>query len=137
MLQNKTTKILTEIGNFFSEKNIKNESASHHLLTFIKSLPSYLIKKHLPKKMKHNAQYSNYDLFILSLLMPGGGIENVKGYIGSYLNKIYLAGKDTFYRFENCADINWRGIQYKVARHIVKLNDKIKVQSSVHSQNAD
>jgi hypothetical protein len=57
--------------------------------------------------------------------MPGSEIENVNGYIGSYLQSIFKAAKDTFYRFENCEYINWRDIQYKIAQQIKNRKDSV------------
>lgn len=126
MLYSKSNKILSEISYFFKEKNTDQEKVSYHLLSFMKSMPSSIIRKHLPIKTAHNAKYSNYDLFNISILMAGVGIENVKGYLGSFLQSIFKAEKDTFYRFEKCENINWLKIQYAVAREIKKRTDEIQ-----------
>lgn len=131
MLHHKSNKILSEISYFFQEKNSDNEKVSFHLLSFLKSMPSSIIRKLMPVKVAHNARYSNYDIFSISLLMSGIGIENVKGYLGSFLQTIFKAEKDTFYRFEKSEAIHWQKIQYAIGREIKKKDDAVQSQAAI------
>ncbi len=107
MLQNKSTKVFSEINSFFTstEKGIFRIMELYKLLNLQRL---QLGQKEMPR---HN--YRKSDLLLGLLLFPIYSIPNVYSYSSHYLRKTFEAQKNTFYRFKNDCRINWRSVVSK------------------------
>lgn len=114
MLQNKSTKVLSELKDFFSSTDkAVNTALSVYNGLHIESLSLSLADL-------KQSKYQKRDLLLLLLLFPLFGVENVRGYFASILSKQMEACSDTFYRFKNNPMINWRSLVYGLNKRILK-----------------
>jgi len=114
MLQNKSTKVLSELEDFFSsyDKAIKTTLSVYRGL----NIDSHTLS--VPDKKQ--SKYKKRDLLLLLLLFPLFGVENVRGYFASVLSNQMEACSDTFYRLKNNMMINWRSLMYGLNKRILK-----------------
>jgi len=114
MLQNKSTKILSEINNFFTS----SEKAVFKTLELFKALNLSNIK--LEIKDYKQATYKKSDILLILLLFPLFSVKNtnnlLKSKLGSYLN----SKKDVYYRFKNNSFINWRSLLNIINKRLFK-----------------
>lgn len=114
MLQNKGTKILSEINNFFtsSEKDV------FKTLELFKALNLLNIK--LEIKDYNQSTYKKIDILLIFLFFPLFSVKRtnnlLKSKLGSYLN----SKKDVYYRFKNNSFIKWRSLL-----NIIRYNFKV------------
>jgi hypothetical protein len=114
MLRHKDNTILSEINVFFTT----NEKAMHTIFKIIGSL-TFSGNRFLGNDMGNNI-YKDRDKLVLLLLFPFFGIKDAYHYGKSSLYGILSCGKDVFYRLLNDGDIDWRSINYGVARKLIK-----------------
>ncbi len=121
MLHGKSTKIFSEINNYFTsqEKAILQIS---NLFAYLK-----LNKMKLNVTQPNQTQHDKRDLLYMLLLFPLFSINKVSGYYESALYKYLSAGKDTFYQFKNDSRVVWRNMLYW-------LNKKLLRKVEIHSQ---
>ena len=112
MLQNKSNRIISEIQSFFST----SEKAAYSLLNVLSSLT---ISRNLFSD-KINTVYSGKNLLLLLLLFPFFEIKDIGHYSCSALYRFVKSGKDTFYRFLNDSNTNWRNIVYSITVKLLK-----------------
>jgi len=114
MLRSKSTKLFSEISDFFnsSEKAI------------LKVMEIYKVIKVTPIKFdKENnwpIEYKRKDLLLGLLLMPLFSVKNATQYLTSALYQYIEASRDTLYRFKNNSNISWRNISYKMNKQIIQ-----------------
>lgn len=113
MLQTKGKKIFSEINDFFtcSEKAIFSVTEIYRTLK-ISSIHMGLTER------KQSAYYKG-DILLALLLFPILSIRNVNGYLSSSLLKYFEAQKDTFYRFKNDCNIQWRRVLNTINRKLL------------------
>ena len=118
MPQNKSTKVFSEITNFFtsSEKGILK------VMELYKALNLYRIKTGVPQMPQ--STYKHGDILLGLLLFPLFSIDNVYSYQTHYLKRIIEAGKNTFYRLKNNPLVDWRSIVAKSNKSLFKQKEK-------------
>jgi hypothetical protein len=114
MLHSKSTKILSEITDFFTS----SEKAISKYIQVMRVLKTETIK--IPKHNNWPVAYQRTDLFNMLLLFSIFSINKIQGYIQSSLQHYMEAAKDTFYRFKNDSSIAWRDIVYMLNQRIIK-----------------
>lgn len=121
MLQNKGTKFFSEVNNFFtsSEKAIFRITELYRVLNISKM--NFGITEH------KQSMYFKGDIFLALLLFPLFSIKNIQNYLSSSLLPYFEAQKDTFYRFKNNLQINWRRVLYSINSRLLA---KIESQST-------
>lgn len=114
MLPCKSTKIISEISNFFTsgEKVISKVVELYKLIKMTNTKLGVI--------QSEQSIYPKNDLFLLLLLFPLYSIANVNCYLSNALSKHLEAKKDTFYRFKNNSLINWRKIMYMVNSMLIR-----------------
>ncbi len=115
MLPNKITKNFKEISKFFVENF---ENSGNAIFTVLDMLN--LNDKTLCLSTNYNAKYSQSIKFILILLMPFFCIKNVANYCKSKLYSKIDCGKDTLYRFKKDNSIDFRKINFCIAKKLRK-----------------
>ncbi len=114
MLRSKSTKLFSEIDNFFSS----SEKA------IIKVRDLYKVIKVTPIKFdKENnwpIEYKRKDLLLGLLLMPLFSVKNATQYLTSALYQYIEASRDTLYRFKNNSNISWRKMSYAMNKRIIQ-----------------
>ena len=118
MLPDKITKKFKEISKFFVENFDNSASAIFTVLDMLK-----LNDKNLYLSTNYNAKYSQTVKFILILLMPFFRIRNVLNYCKSIFYSKIDCGKDTLYRFKKDNSINFRKINFHIAKKLRKCID--------------
>ena len=115
MLPNKITKNFKEISKFFVENF---ENSGNAIFTVLDMLN--LNDKTLCLSTNYNAKYSQSIKFILILLMPFFCIKNIANYCKSKLYSKIDCGKDTLYRFKKDNSIDFRKINFCIAKKLRK-----------------
>ena len=118
MPRNKSTKVFSEITNFFTS----SEKGILRIMELYKALNLYRIKtgvSQVPQSI-----YKQGDLLLGLLLFPLFSIDNVYSYQTHSLRKIIEAGKNTFYRLKNNPQIDWRSIVNKSNKALLKQKEK-------------
>lgn len=123
MLHNKDTKILSEINVFLASQ----EKAASKLIEVFRSLK--LDKLSIVKEEFSQAKFRKSDLLLVLLLFPIYGVKNVHDYIGSKLQEIILASKNTLYRLKNEENINWRRIVSNINKKLFLYTEKQNVKT--------
>lgn len=123
MLQRKNTKILSEINDFFTS----SEKAVLKVIDIYRSLKLY--KLNFGLQDFEQATYSKSDLLLCLLLFPIYSVKTVRGYLSSALKKYVDAGKNTFYRFKNQSNINWRSLLWATNKKLFKYSESNSNQS--------
>ena len=113
MLPNKIAKNFKEISKFFVEKFDNSASAIFTVLDMLK-----LNDKSLCLSTNYNAKYSQTVKFILILLMLFFRIRNVLNYCKSIFYRKIDCGKDTLYCFKRDNSINFRKINFHIAKKL-------------------
>ena len=121
MLPNIITKNFKEISKFFVENFDNSANAIFSVLDMLN-----LNDKTLCLSTNYNAKYSQSIKFILILLMPFFCIKNVANYCKSKLYSKIDCGKDTLYRFKKDNSIDFRKINFCIAK---KLRKRIKTDT--------
>ena len=117
MLPGKSTKIISEINDFFTT----SEKAIDKISELYKSLKLTNIK--LGIKQAEQARYKKSDLLLMLLLYPLCSFNKKGGTPHNVFSKYLQAKKDTFYRFKNDSNVNWREILYKVSSMLIRQCD--------------
>ena len=115
MLPDKITKNFREISKFFVE-NFDNSAST--IFTVLDTLK--LNDKSLCLSTNYNAKYSQAVKFVLILLMPFFCIRNVANYCKSKLYSKIDCGKDTLYRFKKDNSVDFRKINFRIAKKLRK-----------------
>lgn len=120
MPENKSIEKLYELKDFFSVKQSPCD-------TIIEALKQFFSKKieNQVSSLKEQG-VAPTDLFSLLICFPFFSISSVQGWFTSGFARFSDFGKDTFYRFLNKSDINWRYLLYLFAkrfRHLVTNSD--------------
>jgi hypothetical protein len=118
MLQHKSTKIISELKNYFSS----NEKIFQTLFTVLCSLK--ISDKQFMYVNKINSQYSGCQKFILLILFPLFDLKHISDYRKSALYEVLKCGKDVFYRFLNNPVFSWRQFAYHVNMKLLKRIEK-------------
>jgi hypothetical protein len=118
MLHYKSTKIISELKNYFSS----NEKIFQTLFRELGSLK--ISDKHFLSVDKKNTQYSGYQIFTLLMLFPLFGFKDISHYKESPLYQVVKCGKDVFYRFINNCNFSWRKLSYQVNLRLLKRIEK-------------
>jgi hypothetical protein len=118
MPQNKSTKVFSEITNFFTS----SEKGILRVMELYKALNLYRIKTGVPQMPQ--STYKQGDILLGLLLFPLFSIDNVYSYQTHYLRKLIEAGKNTFYRLKNNPLVDWRSIVNKSNRSLLKQKEK-------------
>jgi len=114
MLPCKSTKIISEISDFFTSDE-KARTKIMELYNLIK-----LTNAKLGVAQAEQSKYPKNDLFLLLILFPLYSIATVNDYLSNALSKHLEARKDTFYRFKNNSQVNWRRILYMVNSMLIR-----------------
>lgn len=112
MLQCKSTKIFSEMNDFFTN----SEKAIFKVIELYRSLKLDKIKigiKELPQ-----GKYIKSDLLLGLLVMPLFGVKNPQEYLDSWMKNYLEACASTIYRFKNNMLIDWRKICYQLNQRI-------------------
>ena len=123
MLHNKDTKILSEINVFLTSQ----EKAASKLIEVFRSLKLY--KLSIVKTEFKQSRFQKTDLLLILLLFPVFGIKTVHNYVGSKLQEMTLAGKNTLYRLKNQENINWRRIISNINRKLFQYSDNQNIKN--------
>ncbi|QZT38340.1 transposase [Halosquirtibacter xylanolyticus] len=124
MLQNKSTKVFSETHSFFSS----SEKGINRIISLYKLLNLGQLKlgvKELPQ-----STYFKSDILLGLLLFPIFSIPNIYSYSKHYLSEMLEAQKNTFYRFKNNSQIDWRTI-------VSSCNNKLFGQIAKNSHSHD
>ncbi len=113
MLHNKSTKIISEINDFFTS----SEKAIYTILTILSSLK--LSEKQCGLESHSNNVYRNINKLLLIIIFPFFEIKDAWNYSNSSLHAIMSCGKDVFYRLLNDSFIPWRHISYKLSMQMI------------------
>lgn len=113
MLQHKNTAILSEMKVFFTS----SEKACETIFSIVSSLK--LDSKRIGFSDDVRTRYPNSEILSLLLLFPLLGIDNVRSYTLSFIQKLFLGGKDVFYRFKNDESIDWRSLAYRINKKLI------------------
>lgn len=111
----KSTKIPSEISNFFSEKrrNVVMEA-------FTRLLESLKVdSRNLGGKKRDNCQLTNLQLFQILILMPFFSVKGFSHYPTSVLSRMFGGKKDILYSFMSQDDIDWRNLIYRIVTRLV------------------
>ena len=114
MLHDKSTKIISELKNYFSS----NEKIVQTLFTALRSLK--ISGKHFQTVDKINTKYTGYQRFVLLILFPLFELKPISDYRKSALYPLVKCGKDVFYRFINNPNFDWRQFSYSVTKQLIK-----------------
>ena len=125
MLHHKSTKIISELKNYFSS----DEKIFQTLFTELRSLK--ISDKYFQMIDKVNSQYTGYQKFIFLILFPFFAVKDISHYKESSLFQIVKCGKDVFYRFVSNSFFSWRKMSYHVNLRLLNLVEK----SSYNSEN--
>lgn len=104
MLQNKSTKVISEVKNFFDS----SEKGIYRIIELYSSM--HLDKLKIGKGDAPQNIHKSCDLLLSLLLFPILSINSVRQYTSHSLYNTIEAGKNTFYRFKNDSSINWRSL---------------------------
>ena len=114
MLRHKDNTILSELNGFFTT----NEKAMH---TIFNILGSSVFSRKVPLgRDAPNNVYGTRDKLALLLLFPLFGVKDAYHYGKSSLYGFLSCGKDVFYRLMNNGGIDWRSVNYVIAKRLVK-----------------
>lgn len=114
MLQNKSTKVFSETNSFFTS----TEKGIFKIMELYKALK--LNKLQIGAKEKPQSTFRKGDLLLGLLLFPLHSIANVYSYCKHPFSSTLEAKKNTFYRFKNDSDINWRSIVSRCNRALFR-----------------
>ena len=123
MLQHKSTKIISELKNYFDS----NEKSIQTLFSGLRSLK--ISDKMFQSVDKINTKYTGYQKFMLLILFPLCEIKDIFHYKESALYQSFKCGKDIFYRFINNSDFSWRKFAYKVNLRLIKYVERASYNS--------
>jgi len=107
MLRTKNTKVFSETNSFFTS----TEKGIYRIMELYRSLNLHRLQ--LGHQEMPQSTFRKGDLLLGLLLFPIYSIPNVYGYSKHQLNKTLEAHKNTFYRFKNDCQINWRSVLSK------------------------
>ncbi|MCW3787933.1 hypothetical protein [Plebeiibacterium sediminum] len=107
MLQNKSTKVFSETNSFFSS----TEKGIYRIMELYRTLNLHRLQ--LGQQEMPQSTFRKGDILLGLLLFPIYSISNVYSYSTSHLSKTIEAQKNTFYRFKNDFNINWRSVVFK------------------------
>ncbi|QZT35756.1 hypothetical protein K5X82_10550 [Halosquirtibacter xylanolyticus] len=124
MLQNKSTKVFSETQSFFSS----SEKGINRIISLYKLLNLRQLK--LGNKELPQSTYFKGDILLGLLLFPIFSIPNIYSYSKHYLSEMLEAQKNTFYRFKNNSQIDWRTI-------VSSCNNKLFGQIAKNSHSDD
>jgi hypothetical protein len=125
MLHNKSTKIISEVKDFFTS----SEKAIYTILTTLSSLKLSELQNGLEDNC--NNEYKNINKLFLVLIFPFFEIKDTWNYSSSSLYPIMSCGKDVFYRLLNDSFISWRRISYKLSMQMISKVHKNSDEKSV------
>jgi hypothetical protein len=127
MLQHKSTKIISELKNYFSS----NEKSVQTLFTELRALK--LSDKMFQSVDKINSQSCGFQKFILLILFPLFEIKDISHYNESSLYQLFKCGKDMFYRFIDNPTISWRKCAYQINFRLIKHVQKSSYNIEDHT----
>ena len=104
MLRNKSTKVFSEINDFFTS----TDKGIFRIMELYRSLNLGRLK--IGEEQAPQSIFKKGDLLLSMLIFPIYSISNVYSYTTSALSKDIEAKKNTLYRFKNDNKINWRSI---------------------------
>lgn len=111
----KSTKIPSEIRNFFDEKRSSNiMDAFIHLLEAVN-----LDCRSLGGIKRENCQLTNLQVFQLLVLLPFFAIKGFSHYPSSALSRMFGGKKDVFYSYMAQDNINWRKVIYRITSWLI------------------
>ena len=124
MLRNKSTKVFSETSNFFTS----TEKGIYRIMELYRSLK--LKKINMGVKQMPQSTFHKGDLLLGLLLFPVYSIKNVHGYCRHSLKRTLEARKNTFYRFKNDYQVNWRSILKACNRVLFNQTNRINDKNS-------
>lgn len=125
MLHNKSTKIISEVKDFFTS----SEKAIYTILTTLSSLK--LSEKKNGLETHSNNEYKKINKLLMVLIFPFFEIKDMWNYSKSSLHPIMSCGKDVFYRLINDSFISWRRISYKLSMQMISKAQNKSGEDSV------
>jgi hypothetical protein len=114
MLHSKSTKIFSEITDFFTS----SEKAITKYMSVMRTLKTTSLT--IPNRSNWPTVYQKNDILNTLLLFAIFSIDNVPGYLQSTLRQYMELAKDTIYRFKNDSSIAWREIVYQLNKRIIR-----------------
>lgn len=114
MHQNKDIKKLSEINDFFSS----GEKVSDTFIDMLKIFRCRGLTLMLNSIKKRG--YCVGDLLSILLLFPFAGVSSVRALFYSGLATFSQARKDAYYRLKNSESINWRKLQWLIAKRFMQ-----------------
>ncbi len=115
MLQHKDTTNISELNGFFTS----SEKVCETVLWIIRSLK--LNGKQFELSGSYRSIYGPGRLLTYLLLFPLFQLPNVRAFSQSVLARLFMGGKDVFYRLKNNEMINWRPLHYRVTIQLIRL----------------
>ena len=125
MLPDKITKNFREISKFFVENFDNSANAIFTVLDMLK-----LNDRNLCLSTNYNAKYSQAVKFVIILLMPFFCIKNVANYCKSEFYRKIKCAKDALYRLKKDNSINFRKINYLIAKKLCKYINSVSDNNS-------
>lgn len=111
----KSTRIPSEIRNFFSEKR-----SSIIMEAFTRLLESANLDcRSLGGIKRENCQFTSLQVFQILVLLPFFAIKGFSHYDGSVLNRMFGGKKDVLYSYASQDNINWRNVIYRITNWLM------------------
>jgi hypothetical protein len=134
MLRHKNKLNISELQKYFNS----SEKAAQ---TLFKELHSLKIHRNIfHSDTKANTQHSGKQRLILLLLFPIFAVKDISNFAQTSLFQLYKCGKDVFYDFLNCPNIDWRKLSFRLTKQLinrVEKNTKISDNENIRCLIAD
>lgn len=125
MLHYKDINKLSELKGLFKNKT----KPFTCIMNYIQLFDVQKIKRiYLPEKKKG---YLSEDIVSMLIMLPLFSVSTVNSLLYSVFSSVFCAAKDTYYRFKNNADTNWR----KILLNFAKRSKMLAVKHATELQN--
>jgi len=115
MQQRKDTTNISELNDFFTS----SEKVCETILWIVRSLKYNGSRFELSEYDR--AVYGPGSVLTYHLLFPLFQLSNVMAFSQSVLSRLFVSGKDLFYRLKNNNLVNWRSLYYRVSLQLIRL----------------